>query len=115
MFFSGLERYVYSYTNNPSVATYFSHDLRLLNKQLDAKDRPATTLIVDQNEKPFYDVVARHNKSLVVTTPANTTTPQTIISRAAYMSAEFGEPKQIVTDPLTHAADRFYIYKRDQK
>jgi hypothetical protein len=115
MFFSGLERYVYSYTNNPDIATYFSHDLRLLNKQLAIKDRPATTLIVDQNEKPFYDVVARHNKNLIVTMPANTTTPQTIISRAAYKAAKFGEPKQIITDPLTHAADRFYIYKRDQK
>jgi hypothetical protein len=115
MFFSGLERYVYSYTNNPTVASYFSHDLKLLNKQLAVKDRPATTLIVNKDEKPFYDIVARHNKNLTVTTPANTTTPMTIISRGAYITAEFGEPKQIVTDPLTNQSDRFYIYKRDQK
>ena len=115
MFFSGLERYTYSYTNNPGVATYFSHDLKLLNKQLAAKDRPATTLLVGPQEKPFYDVVAKHNKNLTVSTPANTTTPLTIISRDAYMMAEYSEPKLIVTDPLTIAADRFYIYKRDQK
>lgn len=115
MFFSGLERYVYSYTNNPGVASYFSHDLKLLNKQLSAKNRPATTLLVGAEEKPFYDIVARHNKNLSVSTPTNTSTPLTIISRQAYTMAKYGEPKQIITDPLTNASDRFYIYKRDQK
>ncbi|HEX7483894.1 MAG TPA: hypothetical protein VF281_01950 [Candidatus Saccharimonadales bacterium] len=113
MFFSGLERYVYSYTNNPQVATYFSHDLKLLNKQLAIKSRPNITLLVSPAEKPFYDIVARHNKKLVVSTPSNTTTPTTIVSRDAYAMGKYGEPKQIVTDPLTNGSDRFYIYKRD--
>jgi len=115
MFFTGLERYVYNYTNNPTVAAYFSHDLKLLNKELVAKDRPAITLLVGEQEKPFYDIVARHNKNLTVLTPTDTSTPLTIISRDAYKMGEFGEPNKIVTDPLTNAADRFYIYKRDQK
>lgn len=115
MFFSGLERYVYSYTNNPEVATYFSHDLKLLNKQLAAKDRSAITLLVGPKEKPFYEVVARHNKNLTVSTPVSTTTPVTIVSRDAYAMGKYGEPSQIITDPLTVAADRFYTYKRDQK
>jgi hypothetical protein len=116
MFASGVGRYVYSYTYHPATASNFSHDLQLLNKELTAKNRPATTLIVDQSEKPFYDVVAAHQDKLTVTSD-QTAAPAmlTIISNKEHKERELSTPDRIVTDTRSQQADRFYIYKTDQK
>jgi hypothetical protein len=116
MFVSGVSRYVYNYTYNPNTATYFSQDLHLINDQLGSKNRPATTLIVATDEQPFYVVVAEHYPGVTVATDSTANaSPLTIVSHAAHKSADTTVPDYIVTNARANEADRFYIYKTDQK
>lgn len=116
MFLSGVGRYTYSYTYNPNMARHFSHDLQLINTQLTAKDRKATTLAVAPSEKAFYDIIADKHQNVTVTSDhADLKSPVTIVSRLAHETGVFGPPHHIVTDARSERADRFYIYKSDQK
>lgn len=116
MFVSGVSRYVYNYTYNPSTASYFSQDLRLINEQLEKKDRPATTLLTSSVERPFYTIVAEHHDNVTVTADKPTTqTPLTIVSHSAHKTDGFDTPNDIVTNARNEQADRFYIYKTDKK
>jgi hypothetical protein len=116
MFVSGVSRYAYNYTYNPSAASYFSQDLTLVNQQLKNKDRPVTTLIVAANEKPFYKIAAEHHDNVTVISDRPTTqTPLTIVSHSAHKSDTFAAPDYIVTNSRSTDADRFYIYKSDKK
>lgn len=114
---SGVDRYMYGYLYSPTTASYFSEDLRLVNNQLDAKDRGTTTLVVSEKEAGFYNVVAKEHKNLIVTTvaapPASTTS---IVSREARTAAAMTtEPYRIITSSINNNSDRFYIYKTENK
>jgi hypothetical protein len=116
MFISGVGRYMYNYTYNPDTARYFSHDLQLVNVELNSKNRPTTTLLVTRTEQPFYTVVAQDHKDVVVTSDRSTiNTPAAIVSRQAHEADQFKPPHHILTNARSEHADRFYIYKSDQK
>jgi hypothetical protein len=116
MFISGVGRYMYSYTYNPATASNFSHDLQLVNRELKVKGRGETTLLVASVEKPFYDVVATHHDNLIVATTQSTDATSTVIvSNRARNEITLGIPNRIVTNMRSNQADRFYIYKTDQK
>lgn len=116
MFVSGVSRYVYNYTYNPSTASYFSQDLNLVNAQLKTADRPAATLVTSDTERPFYEIVAEYHKNITVTSAKSVgQTPMTIVSHSAYKASDFPVPNHIITNARSNDADRFYIYKTDQK
>ncbi|HET6747316.1 MAG TPA: glycosyltransferase family 39 protein [Candidatus Saccharimonadales bacterium] len=112
MVFSGVDRYMYGYGHIPSVASQFSRDLSLLNKQLAKKDIGNTVLIVSNAEMPFYAVVAKYaaGTSVVV---GGTGLPDatTYIASRAGKNPEAGPADEIITNDMYREADRFYIYK----
>jgi len=109
---SGVDRYVYGYLYDPLTADNFSNDLRLVNNQLGAKT--PVQLVATPHELAFYQVVAKYHPG----TTASTMVMQpglAIVSQAANKSLALGTPWRIITDGTAANADRFYIYKTDQK
>lgn len=116
MVFSGIGRYTYGYLYDPQVATNFSKDLRIINKQLYDPNRGPTTIVASNQELAFYTLVAKHHDNLIATdNTQKPTTNTTIVTRTAHKTAQFGTPSKIITDGNTNNADRFYIYKTDEK
>lgn len=117
MVLSGIGRYTYGYLYDPQVATNFSKDLRIINKQLhDTPNRGSTTVVASSQELAFYSVYAKHNNNLVATDSTQKPATNTVIvTRSAHKTAKFGTPSRIITDSNTNNADRFYIYKTDKK
>lgn len=116
MVFSGLDRYLYGYHYDPSTASNFSRDLDLLNEQLNKPDRGKVTIVTAESEAEFYKVIADHNKDVEILVslpqvPATTT----IITRESNAELPAASLNRIVTDTDYRDADRFYIYKTDQK
>jgi hypothetical protein len=105
---------MYGYSYDPHIAGFFSKDLRILNQQLQKANGSPLTLVTSKEEQPFYAVVAKHAKQVSLTTDWPTTKPF-IATRAVYHAAKRPQPSQIVTDPASANADRFYIYKNGQK
>lgn len=104
---TGLVRYAYGYHYTPSVATLFSKDLTLLPK--DTKQ-----LVVSEQEKPFYDAVAKYRDTLTVVTKPSA--DMFTITKEAQKSAPKNYTiEEIITNPYSHDADRFYIYEKSTK
>jgi hypothetical protein len=110
---SGVDRYMYGYLYDPLTADNFSNDLSLANHQL-ANKQPAQ-IVVTPDELPFYQVVADYHPGVTASTTVVPTATTTIVSRAASQTTKHGTPWRIVTDGTTQNANRFYIYKTDQK
>lgn len=111
MVFSGIDRYVYGYTYNPTIASHFSNDLTILNRKLAEKDRPSVAMIVTEGEVPFYATVAKYTDNLTVApNMAAANSAVKVVSRAA-KNPQFGEPSEVLTNDKSNQADRFYIYK----
>lgn len=116
MFISGISRYVYTYTYNPATAAHFTQDLSIINAQLNKPDRKSTTLAVAESEKPFYVIVTERQDNITVTSDRpDMKSPLTIVSHLAHKNGSFTPPNAIIADTRTERADRFYIYKNDQK
>lgn len=114
MTLSGIERYMYGYHYDPMIARNFSQDLRLLNKEIRKHDK--IVLVVDRNEKLFYDVVAKYNPKLAVSTTQPAEGTPILISHAAATLRPAGvTPESIITDRQSTDADRFYLYKNSSK
>lgn len=117
MLLTSVDRYINGYTYNPVLANQFSKDLELLNRRMAMNAHAPATLVVTEKERPFYEVVAKYNGRLSVTTESPTKQlPSTlIVTKAAYKPIKDTPPSRIVTSPSTDASDRFYVYKTDQK
>ncbi len=118
MVFSGIDRYMYGYLYDPRTASNFSNDLKLVNTQLNNKNRGNAALVVTPNEMAFYTVVAAHHKNTVINIGSLQTSGMNtvIFSQAAYHEAPpAGVPYRIITNSQAASADRFYIYKIDVK
>jgi 4-amino-4-deoxy-L-arabinose transferase-like glycosyltransferase len=114
MLLSGVDRYIYAYTYNATLAKQFSRDLQLFNEQLPANNGPIT-LVTSANEAPFYQTVARYHPGIMVATALPETLPAvTVVSRVAHQPND-PAPTKIITDSKTEAANRFYVYKSSQK
>jgi len=100
---SGLERYVYGYHYDPYTVANFSQDLSLLPS--DTKE-----LVVSSDQVAFYQVVAAHQKGLVVTTVASGNSFTT--TRSAKVDLPGIHISQIITSSTSQNADRFYVYKK---
>lgn len=107
---SGVERYTYGYHYSPDTATYFSHDLRILDSSLPSAHTPVA-IVVSSTEKPFYDVVARYHKGVTISEllPAKPT-ETTYVTHDAHTGSQ-PIAQTILTDADSQDANRFYIYK----
>lgn len=101
--FSGADRYVYGYRYDPDLVNNFSKDIKLIPK--DTK-----YLVVSATEKPFYNVIAKHNKKLSVTTIPQSN--EFLTTREAKNTYPGFEVNQIITTPNYNNSDRFYLYKK---
>ncbi|MEI7689982.1 MAG: glycosyltransferase family 39 protein [Candidatus Saccharibacteria bacterium] len=101
--FSGADRYVYGYRYDPNLVPNFSEDIKLIPKN-------TSYMVVSANEKPFYDVVAKHGKMLTVTTA-----PQSdgfLATREAKKAYPGYVVQEIITTHNKDNGDRFYLYKK---
>ena len=102
---TGVTRYSYGYHYNPTIVRLFSDDLAFL---------PANTrqIVVEKNEQPFYEAVAKHRASMeVVTSPSDN---HIVVTREAYHANTFKGYKvtRIITNERSTNADRYYILQR---
>jgi hypothetical protein len=115
MIVSGVGRYTYGYLYDPQVASNFSKDLGLLNRQLDEPERGKTNIVVSDTALPFYAVVAKYKPNLTAGVSIDPTSKTTIISRDASLPQRPADPYRIITNGSSSQSDRFYIYKSDVK
>ncbi|MES2631094.1 MAG: glycosyltransferase family 39 protein [Patescibacteria group bacterium] len=100
---SGLFRYIYGYHYSTNQAALFSKDLALLPKD-------TTELIVSEDERAFFEAVAKYRDSLsVVTTPS---ADVFVVTREARTDFPGFEIDKIITNGHTDSSDRLYIYKK---
>ena len=105
----GLENYIYGYSYNPAITSYFSQDISLLPK--DSK-----TILVSKEEQPFYNVLARHNNQLTIVTEIPSDTNFTSTRSGRPQTPEGFELSEIITNANYRSADRFYVFtKTDNK
>lgn len=119
MTISGVNRYVHSYHDIPTVAAEHSNDLALLRGNV-MKELPANAhakLLVSQEEQQFYEIVTKRSPRipLEVATQIDPTQQATIIvTQRAHQT--FSPPKEfslqrVITNSHHHSSDRFYLYK----
>lgn len=114
MVISGVDRYMYGYQYDPQTTSHFSHDLSLVNKELSKKGRGTTTLVPAANESAFYKAVIKHHKDVSVDATFTPAAQTIIVSRDAMPVTDVA-PHRIITGSSSEDADRFYVYKTDQK
>jgi len=100
---TGLVRYVYGYHYSPSVTGLYSNDLRLLPKD-------TTQLVVSDDERAFYEAVARINGTFTVVDKP--TDDVFVVTREANGAFEGAKIKQIITNARSTDANRFYVYQK---
>lgn len=115
--YSGLTRYMYSYTYNVDVLRHYSSDLKLVDRTIndikqESKDvKPV--LVVAPGESSFYSAYARYDKriSLDQQIPAGADT--IILTRSAARTDALTSYtlNRIITNHHTNDSDRLYIYK----
>jgi len=100
---TGLMRYIYGYHYNPSVVPLFSQDLRLLPKG-------TIQLVVSDNERAFYEAIARYHTNVTVKTEPTSDT--FIVTREARRDFEGYTIERIIVSDGSRDADRFYVMQR---
>lgn len=102
---TGFVRYAYGYHYSPTVTPLFSNDLRLLPES-------TTQIVVGEDERNFYEAVARINGDFeVVEKPTDTTFVVTRAANESFDDERF-EIKEIITSARSTDANRFYIYQK---
>lgn len=115
MVISGIGRSIQGHRYTPETNVIFNQDLSLINRELRDKNRGKTVLYVDDKEKPFYGVVAKHHKDVVLSSELALDSKTVIMTRAARQQAPQFEFTRIITSRASLDADRLYVYKSDQK
>ena len=100
---SGLDRYMYGYHYEPTTASNFSRDLKLIPKD-------TTRLVVSDDELAFYTVVAKHRDGLTVSTRPNV--DGFTATRDARRTIDGYAIDRIITTTFSQDSDRLYVYKK---
>ncbi len=102
---SGVDRYVSGYHYAPTIAKNYSRDLSLLPQ--DTK-----TLLVQEDERAFFEAVASYRDELnvVTTAPKSQEFTATKLGRAAVKDTTV-QVTSIRSNAFREEADRFYLYK----
>ena len=111
---TGIERTVYGYHYDPKISQDFTRDIRLLDDAV-ASSTGSTTIVVSNDELPFYSTYATYAKvdaPLKITTQKPSTSTSTLYTRAAQKEqSPSGTPDTIIISSQAQDADRFYLYK----
>ena len=100
---SGLNRYIYGYLYDPYIVPNFSKDISLIPKG-------HQDLLVSANELPFYQVVAKYNKQITLT--SYPTSKTVLVTRDARQNFTGYSLDRIITNSNSNLSDRFYQYKK---
>lgn len=114
----GASRYFYTFSHDPNAINPISKDLTIVSSTIRTMNQPAV-LVVDQSEKPFYDVFASVNRlPLQVETTSDVLFKKQYANKnilATRKSAPVNQnriPTRIVANSrATTDSDRLYIYK----
>lgn len=101
--FSGADRYIYGYQYDPNLVPNFSKDINIIPKGVN-------NLVVSENELPFYDVVSRYNKEILVSTQPYSNS--FLATRQANTPFTGYKINRIITAPNQEDGDRFYLYDK---
>lgn len=101
---AGFENYIYGYSYNPAITSYFSRDLKLLPKD-------TTTLLVSDDQLPFFQTVARRTDGLTATNTLPETNFTATLDGKPQTPAGF-KITRIITDSNYRASDRFYVFSK---
>lgn len=100
---SGLYRYVYGYHYSAYQASLFSKDLALLPKE-------TSQIVVSEDERNFYESVAKYRPSIkVVSVP---TADTFVVTREARTTFDRYVIDRILTNGQSNESDRLYVYKK---
>lgn len=102
---SGIDRFVYGYHYDPNTAINFSKDLRLIPDK-------THQIIVSDDERAFYDVVAKYDSHMVVVDKP--TDDSFVATRSAKKNFEGYHISQIITTTYKDNADRMYVYQKTE-
>jgi hypothetical protein len=108
---SNISRYTNVLRYSPTLPQYYSQDLNLVRPVVQAY--PTATLVVSENEKPFYDLLRRDFPKLrVAQKPDASPNHHTIIASQASALAQNAPaiPALIITDSYRFHDPRFYVY-----
>lgn len=116
---AGIERYVYGYHYSPETAMQFSRDLRVLERTLPTLKK-GVAVVVASDEREFYELYARDNhtmKALDARISTKSVQAKTVIYThdAKKTLSPDRTPTSIATSTRSQDADRFYLYKSDEK
>lgn len=117
---AGVERFVYGYHYGPETSTYFSRDVRILERTVRSTDG-RFALVTTPEEKEFYELFAHENTAAqdrvveVRTSPAAATQNAIYTHDAKESLRPSGLPITIATSTRQTDSDRFYLYKPDEK
>ena len=114
MITSGMIRYVDVYTYDPVKVKQFSSDLRLINHVVATVGPQPLTLVVKNQDNSFYQVLAKYNHSIHVTTTLAQPAPHApvLVARGVQRVPSTQDLSRIVVDSLSHDANRFYLYQK---
>ena len=106
---SGLTHYIYGYRYNPSVATQFSSDLRLVDSNLTGDN---IMLLADAGtlEYDFYQSYADATHRITVISELPTDFTGTVATLGKRADFTYGQLSRIITSPKSDNSDRIYIY-----
>lgn len=112
MISSGLIRYFNTYTYEPTKVRQFSPDLQIVNREVARTG--SLTLVVRSDQMAFYTVLAKYNPHVQVTQTVTqpTTNHPVLVERGVQKQPSIDGLSRIVTDGLSHDADRFYLYQK---
>lgn len=117
LMFSGTLRYTTGYLYTSTTALHFTNDRQLLDDAIDTSGATAenpAVLLVSQDDKQFYDLVARENEEIRLAISA-TNDDIVINHRDSNMKMDERVPSRILTNSRSSQADRFYIYPPVEK
>lgn len=100
---SGIDRFIYGYHYDPNTATNFSKDLKLIPKR-------THQLVVSADEEPFYKVVSKYDKYMVITN--NPTDDTFVATKSSKKDFDGYQISQIITTTYKNDADRLYVYQK---
>ncbi len=119
MVFSGVMRYMNNYMYNPNVLSFYTNDLRLLDRELATQKatNKTTRLVTTASQSSFYSLVAHYDKRFSVDVDYQDAPAQLIVMHDVYATHKPSgyDLTKIVTSRKASDADRFYIYTKSAK
>lgn len=105
-----LTAYTNAYRYSPNLSQYYTNDLTI-SRQIIQK-YPESTLVVNPQDQPFYNLLGRDYPIMHVTSDPSDITAKTIITHTSVASRQLGKLKEIAVDSYRDNGARFYVYQK---